>query len=61
MNEERLNNVLGPSGSLTSRKFLQSPNKTAGRINVQNLREADVEHSVYMGRDATTLIEAEWR
>ncbi len=43
------------------RKLQNSAMKTGGNITVQNLRPEDIDPSEYIGRDAVTVIEGEFR
>ncbi len=38
-----------------------SANKTAGKIQMQGLRPDDIDRNEYIGRDAVTIIEGEFR
>lgn len=54
-------NFEGPSVSVGSRRLQMSPNKTGGKIKMQNLRVDDIDHNKFLGRDAANVIEGEFR
>jgi hypothetical protein len=55
-------NLDGPATiSNGSRRLQMSPNKTGGKIKMQNLRAEDIDHNKFLGRDATNAIEGEFR
>ena len=47
--------------SQKSRRMNFSASKTAGKIQMQGLRPDDIDKSEYIGRDAVTIIEGEFR
>jgi glycine betaine/choline ABC-type transport system substrate-binding protein len=44
-----------------SGRFERSQNKTGGAVAMPALRSDDIDRTLYIGRDAVTVIEGEWR